>query len=304
MRNIGWILSAALAATLAACGGEPGTREGEGADTVGAPAATPSIPEPAPVAGDSAAVERASDAVEPVPAPPPATEEMPAGGAATADPMATEGAHRAPVTPAGSETPAAQDAEAILRRTSEAYEGIRSLQADFTMVVENRLLRSRTTSRGTLYQRRPDRILLDFAEPDGDVIVSDGSHFWIYYPSVDARQVIRAPASQAGAGGVDLQAQFIGDPVARFDYTVHGREAVDGRDAWVVTLVPKQSGAGYEQLKVWIDTQDSLVRRFELTEGNGTVRHFELRGIERNPTLGDDLFRFTPPADARIVDRG
>src|SRR5690606_20343402 len=124
-----------------------------------------------------------------------------------------------------------------------------------------------TTGRGTLYQRRPDRILLRFSEPAGDVIVGDGRHFWIYYPSVDAKQVIRAPAGEAGAGGVDLQAQFAGDPVTRFTATLEGKESVGGQAAHVLTLVPRQR-MGYRKLKVWVDERDHLVRRFEITEEN------------------------------------
>jgi outer membrane lipoprotein-sorting protein len=135
------------------------------------------------------------------------------------------------------------------------------------------------------------------------VIVSDGRHFWVHYPSVDARQVIRAPASQAGAGGVDLKSQFVGDPVARFQATLEGREAVAGRDAHILTLVPR-APAGYRRLRVWIDARDHLVRRFEIHEANEVVRRFELRNLELNPRLGDDLFRFTPPTDARIIDQG
>ncbi len=177
------------------------------------------------------------------------------------------------------------------------------MQSDFTMQVDNTLLRTKTTSRGTLYQRRPDRILLRFTQPEGDVIVGDGTYFWVYYPSLDRTQVMRAPASQAGTGGVDLQAQFLGDPVERFRYTLHGEETLDGRATHVLTMVPK-ADAGYEKLKVWVDASDSLVRRFELTESNGTVRRFDLANLRINHALDDALFRFTPPAGVRVVGRG
>lgn len=213
----------------------------------------------------------------------------------------------APVSAAGpsgqEEVSQEPEAAAILRRASAAYAKIRSLQADFVQELENPLLGTRTTGRGTLYQRRPDRILLRFSEPAGDVIVGDGRHFWIYYPSVDAKQVIRAPAGEAGAGGVDLQAQFVGDPVTRFTATLEGKESVGGRAAHVLTLVPRQR-MGYRKLKVWVDERDHLVRRFEITEESGAVRRFELRNLVLNPSLGDELFRFTPPPGARIIDRG
>jgi outer membrane lipoprotein carrier protein len=188
----------------------------------------------------------------------------------------------------------------ILRRSATAYANLRSLRADFVQSQENPLLGKRTESRGTISQRRPDRFLMKFSQPAGDVIVSDGEYFWLYYPSVDRKQVLRTRT--AAAGGLDLQAQFIGDPTRRFTYTHHGRETVGSRAAELFTLVPKEP-AGYRSLKVWLDQRDGLARRFELTNENGVVQHFELSNLELNPALPDALFRFVPPADARIVER-
>lgn len=194
------------------------------------------------------------------------------------------------------------DARAVLLRASEAYEAVRSLRAEFVQTAENPLLRNRVTSRGTLVQRRPDRFLMKFSDPAGDVIVSDGQYIWVYYPSVDEDQVMRAPAGAAGAGGVDLQAQFLGDPVARFRSELHGKEEVGGRPAYVLTMVPREP-MGYRSLKVWVDAGDYLVRRFEIVEDNGVTRHLELSGLRLNASLDDSLFRFTPPPGARIVQR-
>ena len=190
----------------------------------------------------------------------------------------------------------------VLARAAAAYADVQSMQADFAMTMTNPLLRRTTNSRGTMSQLRPDRIALRFTQPDGDVIVSDGEYFWIYYPSVDEKQVIRMPASQGATGGVDLQAQFIGDPTERFEATLHGTEDVGGRPAYALTLVPR-GNVGYKSLEVWLDTRDYLARRFEITEENGSVRRFDLSSLRTNVRLGDDVFRFTPPADARIVDR-
>ncbi|HET9982445.1 MAG TPA: outer membrane lipoprotein carrier protein LolA [Longimicrobiales bacterium] len=195
-------------------------------------------------------------------------------------------------------------ATAILNRASAAYQKVQTLQADFVQQLRNPMLGDSHTSRGKMYQRRPDRFLMRFTEPAGDVIVSDGRYFWVYYPSVDAKQVIRMPSAAAG-GGVDLQAQFLGDPARRFIATLDGREKVAGHDAYVLTLVPRSTAElGYRKLRVWIDPSDYLARRFEITEDNGNVRHFELSGLRTNAPVRSDLFRFTPPADAHVVERG
>ena len=210
----------------------------------------------------------------------------------------------APATPdeTAAEREAAQDGAAILKRASAAYSRIKSMRAEFVQRRENPLLNSKMTSRGTLYQRRHDRFALKFSQPAGDVIVADGRYFWVYYPSADKRQVIRADAGAAGASAVDLQSQFIGDPLKRFSHTYHGTEKQGGRTLHVLTLVPRQN-AGYKTLKVWIDGGDALVRRFQITEQTGALVEFQLSNLTVNPTLGDEIFRFTPPAGAQVIER-
>lgn len=204
-----------------------------------------------------------------------------------------------------SDTPepaASEDATEILRRASAAYERVTSLSAAFTQRMDNRVLGTQVVSRGMMYQRHPDRFLMKFEEPAGDIIVSDGEYFWVYYPSVDEKQVIRMPVRQGNAGAVDLRSQFVGDPVRRFEAKLEGKDAAAGREAHVLTLVPREP-VGYRQLRVWVDAADHLVRRFEIVEANSNTRAFELRDLRINPRLDDDLFRFTPPPGARIVDR-
>jgi chaperone LolA len=252
------------------------------------------LPIDSPAAASDAS--RTSEATLPTPA---ETERLePAADTATGD---ASGPGRTEAGPAPSSANTDTTATAILLRTAERYEGIRSLRADFTLRADNPLLRRTTTSRGTLLQKRPDRLLLDFSEPEGDVIASDGEHIWVYYPSADARQVIRTSAG-AGAGGVDLQAQFVGDPARRFEHSHEGTEDVAGRPADVLSLRPRED-AGYRELRIWVDRADGLVRRFRITELNDAVRLFELSALEINVALDNRLFDFTPPADARVVVR-
>ena len=190
----------------------------------------------------------------------------------------------------------------ILRNASAAYKRVTTLQANFVQQRQNPLLGSNTTSKGTISQKKPRYFLLKFSQPAGDVIVSDGTSFWVYYPSADKRQVIRAPISSAGPSGADLQAQFLGDPVRKFQSTFNGIESVGGRKAYVLTLVPRET-QGYKSLKVWVDAKDWLARRFVVTESNGVVQDFTLSNLTVNAPINSSVFRFTPPPDARIVER-
>ncbi len=265
-----------------------------------------------PAAGSASAPVTVTEAAAPevaAPAPDPATEpdSVPEATPATRRrPTQPDAPRRSPISVApanqdpANQDPADQDPEAILRATAAAYESMHSVAADFTQVIRNTLLGRTTESMGTLYQKEPDKFLMDFSDPAGDKIVSDGRYFWMYFPSVDPKQVIRT--TRRGQG-LDLQAQFIGDPVERFDYTYQGTETFRGRQVHVFTLVPREP-TGYREMKAWIDADDHLVRQFELREENGNVRHMELRDVVVNPVLPDTMFEFTPPAGAIVVERG
>ncbi|HYW11434.1 MAG TPA: outer membrane lipoprotein chaperone LolA, partial [Longimicrobium sp.] len=216
-----------------------------------------------------------------------------------------------PAAPAAPGTPAARPTAAeaanqdraaqILSQAEAAANGVRSLEADFTQTMTVPLLNQTQRSTGKLFQRKPDRFLMRFSDPAGDLIVADGRHFWLYYPSADRTQVIRTSIAEGGEA-VDLQAQFLSNPNQRFVSTVAGEESVGGRPAHVLTLVPR-GASPYRILKVWVDKEDHLVRRFEITEENESVRRVELRNLRTNHALANSLFTFTPPEGAQVFDQ-
>jgi chaperone LolA len=305
--------SAALAAVvaLAACGGRESSADapangraprGDAARAQdGAPAPQLAGGDTADAAAASAATVGAPPAGSPAAGPPPVAPAAgtPAVGApAPAAPAPARAPGSAPAAPAGRSS---DEAAEILRRAEQTADGIRSLEADFTQSLSVPLLGTRQSSAGKMYQRKPDRFLMRFTQPAGDIMVADGRHFWLYYPSSDRTQVIRTSIAKGG-GAVDLQRQFIGNATARFVATLNGSESVGGQDTHVLTLVPKQDSP-YKILKIWVDKDDFLVRRFETTEENESVRRVELRNIRTNGTLPDALFAFTPPAGTQVFDQ-
>ena len=225
-----------------------------------------------------------------------------APGGPAAAPAAPGAASPAPAAPATPEEKASQDRAAeILSQAERTARGIRSLEADFTQTLHVPLLNTDRTSRGKLYQRKPDRFLMRFSEPAGDVMVADGRHFWIYYPSSDRTQVVRTSIAEGGEQA-DFQRQFLSNATERFVATLNGEETVAGRPTYALTLVPRRSSP-YKVIRVWVDREDSMVRRFEMTEENDSVRRLELRNLRVNQPLGDALFAFTPPAGTQVIDQ-
>lgn len=286
-----------VGATLLGACGAPESSEARPLPEAEAPAAPAATPAPSP---------SQSSAAPAVPTPAAATgaPRSPAPAAAPDAPAVIQAAASAPA-PAAPAPPAAEtatDATSVLARAEKAYDAVRSLQADFVQDLTVPLLDQTQRSRGTMYHRRPDRFLMKFSDPAGDVVVADGKYLWLYYPSTDRKQVIRTTL-EAGGHEVDLQREFLSNPTARFRATLDGTESVGGRSADLLTLLPRQSSSPYRKIRLWVDRRDALVRRFEITEQNGTVRRLELRNLQANVTLPDRLFTFAPPAGAQVFQQ-
>ncbi|TVR62716.1 MAG: outer membrane lipoprotein carrier protein LolA [Gemmatimonadales bacterium] len=203
----------------------------------------------------------------------------------------------------GAPAPAAsQDALSILTAAAERHEGLTGFCADFRQVVDNDILRETIRSHGELCHAPGNRFDMRFADPpDGDRVVADGEYLWIYLPSTDPGQVFRGDAGAAG-GQFDLHREFLGEPGRRYRPTLEGREDVDGRETHVLFLEPLVSSP-FLRARIWVDAQDSMLRRVEITEDEGFVRTVELSGIRLNPQIAPERFRFEPPAGVQVIRR-
>ena len=196
----------------------------------------------------------------------------------------------------------AADPIAILERASGEFAALEGFCADFQQTLTSGLLDQTTHSSGRMCQQQPDRFSMRFSDPEGDLILADGEWLWIYFPSSDAGQVIRSPMTSGGQGRFDFHREFLSDPGTRYDPSYMGAGELDGVPAHVIRLVPRQPSA-YREARVWIDEGSWLIRRTEIEEENGNVREVQLAGLERNPGLGSEAFRFTPPLGVQIITR-
>ncbi len=197
----------------------------------------------------------------------------------------------------------AQEARALVLVEGSAarYEVAPAFCADFTQHLSVPLLGDENTGTGRLCQARPDRFAMRFTEPAGDAVVVDGSWVWLYYPSVDKKQVIRFPIAQA-PGGFDFHRELLESPGEKYRLEYEAPESVGGRDTHRIRLVPREP-VDFEAAVVWIDVTDRLLRKVRIEEENGTVRTVILETVTLDPTIPDDWFTFTPPPGAEVISR-
>lgn len=211
-----------------------------------------------------------------------------------------------PGPPPGAPAPAAPpDPDSLMTEARDRYESLGTLRARFRQSIEMRVFdppRKREGS-GTWYQERPDRFRMDFSDPEGDLIVSDGSHLWLYYPSTHPGQVIRselAAERRRGATAVDLQGRIFEEARRHFDASYVGRDTLGGHPVHRILLEARTAEAPYREVELWLDTSSLLLRRLQLEDRSETVRTVTLEELRTGVTLADSLFRFRPPPGVEV----
>jgi outer membrane lipoprotein carrier protein len=197
----------------------------------------------------------------------------------------------------------AQDANALVGRSSRVYRSLTSLTADFVQLIDNPMIDS-AESRGTLVQAGPDKLAMRFTDPPGEAVIIDGRSVWVYTPSTTPGQVIRMSVPSGGPiYGYNMLAWLLDRPAERYTASYVQADVVGGRSMDVVELVPAVPDLPFEKAVLWLDRADGIPRRLEITEHSGATRTLTLSKVRVNRSIADSTFRFQVPSGVRVVDQ-
>ncbi|MFC1575975.1 outer membrane lipoprotein carrier protein LolA [Gemmatimonadota bacterium] len=211
--------------------------------------------------------------------------------------LATTGSGALPASLHAQET----DPRALLENAGARYREVQGFCAGFDQSLSVPLLGETTYSSGTLCQARPNLFAMRFTDPAGDLLVADGESFWVYYPSSDPGQVLQF-SMEVRPGGVDFHREFLEAPGERYELAYLGEEGLEGRQTHVISARPREA-AGFQEARIWLDAQRSLILRARIAMENGSVRTVTLSEITLNPPPDSARFAFTPPAGAQVIRR-
>ena len=197
---------------------------------------------------------------------------------------------------------AAQDAQSIVGRAARAYAAAGSLRADFEQRIEDSLIGT-FDSRGSLVQSGQAKLAMRFTEPAGDAIIIGGQQVWVYTPSTTPGQVIRMPLPAGPVYGFNVLSWILDRPAERYRMRFLRTDRVGGRPVDVVELIPTVPELPFSRAVVWLDRDDALPRKLEITERRGGTRTLTLSRVRVNESVPDRTFAFDVPSGVRVVDQ-
>lgn len=170
---------------------------------------------------------------------------------------------------------------------------VKTASATFTQTVTSPEGKQKLSS-GSFEFSRPNRFRFGYEKPYQQLIVADGEKVWIF--DADLNQVSTRKLS--AAIGATPAALLAGGSLDK-DFDLKALPSAEGLD-WVEAL-PKQKDGAFQSLRVGFEGKD--LAAFEIHDAFGQKSLLKFSGLQTNPTLAADRFRFTVPKGADVIDQ-
>ncbi|MFW5695572.1 MAG: LolA family protein [Alkalispirochaeta sp.] len=194
-----------------------------------------------------------------------------------------------------------QTASAFFDELSNRYGEIEDYTADLTVTTED------TELSGTIEYRIPNLMRIDFEEPSGQVMVSDGEILQVYIPehNVTLEQSLQRRtdadiATMANEQGLTLLRNNYSIAFLNTPAPVPLDEEDDSEDAEMVTKLRlnwRTTDQGFRQLNISV-TDDFLIRRIVGINANYEEVQFDFENLRINEGIPETRFDYEAPSSA------
>lgn len=189
----------------------------------------------------------------------------------------------------------------LAQRIDNRYDHLHSLQADFAETYTGSGMDRRES--GTLWLKKPGKMLWEYRSPREKLFVSDGKTAWFYVP--DEHQVQKTPVKKLD----DLRSPFallLGK--TKLEKELQGL-------SWAPDVHPVQPGdimlrgvpKGLENQisEILLEaTPDGRIERVIMVQADGAVTEYQFSNQKENVAVQDSKFKFSPPAGSEVVESG
>jgi outer membrane lipoprotein carrier protein len=176
----------------------------------------------------------------------------------------------------------------------EAFvDGTKGLKANFTQTVYDQAGRKTQEASGNLFFSRPGKFRWVYQKPYAQLIVGDGSKVWIHDEDLD--QVTVRKLDQAL--GDSPAALLAGDNNIEKLFNLKDAGSKDGIE-WLEAS-PKSKEGSFEKVRMGFKGND--LHAMELKDNFGQTTLLRFSNLQRNPSIGASLFRFTPPKGVDVI---
>ncbi|HPL17518.1 MAG TPA: outer-membrane lipoprotein carrier protein LolA [Spirochaetota bacterium] len=175
-----------------------------------------------------------------------------------------------------------------------------SYQANFTIMSDKGGRTNQQT--GTIKYKAHNKLCIEFSQPYGQKIVSNGKTMWIYIPSMNvvAEQDLNSESGIFTTGSRSGLNWLFSKYHYRFASKEQPETQDDGTKRYTLILKQKESRSGYRKMKLWVLERYFIVRAQGETS-TGKKVDIKFSELKTNVSLPNGIFKFDVPSRARVI---
>ena len=170
---------------------------------------------------------------------------------------------------------------------------VKSAKAHFKQLVLDKKMTTVQETSGTMLFSRPGKFRWVYEQPYEQLIIGDGAKLWMY--DIDLKQVTVKPMDSALgsspaallAGNNEIEKYFVLKDIGK-----------RGTMEWL-EATPKDKESTFESMRMGFSGKGLEVMELRDHFGQTTVIRFS--GMERNPKLAPELFKFVAPKGVDVI---
>jgi outer membrane lipoprotein carrier protein len=186
------------------------------------------------------------------------------------------------------------DPAVVLGLVQSFYDQTKTLQAEFEQTRYTQLYDRYDRATGKVVFKKPGMMRWDYAQPNGQVFVSNGKKLLIYQPPEEGEK-----------RGQLIERAVDEDQLPSVRLLEHDNEKFE--DGYVLQLIPRRPTPNYEQLVFYVRTlthggkRAGVVQRVLIIDSAGNRNRFDFSKLKFNRDVPDKRFSYRPPKGTERV---
>jgi outer membrane lipoprotein carrier protein len=185
--------------------------------------------------------------------------------------------------------------DGLLKTIEDRYNKAQTIKLSFSETYAGKGRPSQSES-GTLYLRKPGRMLWSYSQPVGKIFLSDGKSVFQFVPGDREAQKSKLRESD------DMRAP-LAFLLGKLDFSKEFRSfetRPEGAETWI-TATPKSPDLVYSKVE-FLASPNGEIHRVRVTGQDQSQLEFVFSNEQMNAPVPQDLFVFRPPAGVPIVE--
>lgn len=175
-----------------------------------------------------------------------------------------------------------------------------SYQANFT--IHSDKAGRATQQSGTIRYKANNKLCIEFSQPYGQKIISNGKTMWIYIPSMNvvAEQDLNSDSGIFTSGSKSGLSWLFSKYHYRFAAREQPETQEDGTKRYTLILKQKESRSGFRKMKLWV-TERYFIIRAQGETSTGKKVDIAFSDLKTNVNLPNGIFKMDIPSRARVI---